>query len=272
MTDPYRSIGYACPICREVAMREVGPRLVCDSCGGMLIAIDDFTDVAHAGEVPKFIDDGASALECPRCAAVMRGCRLEVSALAFEHALGRCERHGVWFPGGALFDIFAKIGAAGHTGAGAGRTYGGVGHQYVPMYQPRPRPLPSRIPASRVAGLRLACPVCDGSALALEADRWTCARCSGAFVENAALVAMVTEMTRGPWEMPPPHGPEGTRACPVCTLAMQVEELEHTTIDRCPEHGVWFDPKELGDALHHAGGVGHRGVAAWLKRLIHVEK
>jgi len=50
---------------------------------------------------------------------------------------------------------------------------------------------------------------------------------------------------------------------------MQVERFEDVEIDRCPEHGVWFDPTELGDALEHASGVGRgRGIAAWLKRLL----
>src|SRR5262249_15140005 len=198
-----------------------------------------------AGEPANFIDDGASALECPRCGSTMRGCRLAVGKLELDHVLARCERDGAWFPGGALEDIFARVGAVGHKGAGAGRTYGGVGNQYVPMYQPKPRRIPPPVPASQFKDRRLPCPICDGAALALALDRWTCARCAGAFVENAALVSMIGEMIRGPWDMPPPSGVDGPRACPVCTVAMQVELFESVTIDRCVEHGVWFDPAEL---------------------------
>jgi len=34
-----------------------------------------------------------------------------------------------------------------------------------------------------------------------------------------------------------------------------VEPLEGETVDRCAEHGVWFDPAELEGALQHAAGV-----------------
>jgi len=256
-------------MCREVAMREIGSRLVCDSCGGMYVTVDEFTNVLGAGEDPKFIDDGAGALDCPRCAQAMRACRLEVGTVELDAPLARCERDGVWFPGGALEAIFAKVGAAGHKGAGSARYYGGVGTQYVRMYQPKGKPIPPAVPTSQFKDRRLPCPVCDGTALELALDRWTCARCNGAFVENASLVVMVSEMIRGPWEMPPLHGAEGTRACPVCTLAMAVEQFETVTIDRCPEHGMWFDPAELGAALEHASGIGqHRGVGAWLKRFL----
>jgi Zn-finger nucleic acid-binding protein/ribosomal protein S27AE len=258
-------------MCREVAMREVGRRLVCDSCGGMQVSVDELERVMGAGEAATLIDDGASALVCPRCDGTMRGCRLAVGKLELDHALAQCKRDGVWFPGGALEDTFVRVGAAGHKGGGVGHRSGGDGRvsTYVPMYQPKHRPIPPPVPMSQFKDRRLPCPVCGGAALELALDRWTCAGCGGAFVENAALVVMVGEMIRGPWEMPPPHGADGKRACPVCTLAMQVEWFEDVEIDRCAEHGVWFDPTELGDALQHASGVGHRrGVAAWLKRLL----
>jgi Zn-finger nucleic acid-binding protein len=45
-----------------------------------------------------------------------------------------------------------------------------------------------------------------------------------------------------------------------------VNELEGATIDRCPAHGVWFDPQELETVLQRAG-TEPTGVVAWLRRL-----
>ncbi len=113
--------------------------------------------------------------------------------------------------------------------------------------------------------LVLDCPACN-VALAYQGDRWGCATCRGIFVENEALVAMVREMALAPWELPPPAGQPGERACPICETSMIVESLEGVTIDRCSIHGVWFDDHELEQALIHASAPPH-GLGAWLKRL-----
>ena len=56
----------------------------------------------------------------------------------------------------------------------------------------------------------------------------------------------------------------GKRECPVCALAMSVEASDGVTIDRCADHGIWFDGGELAAVLEHAGMHSLRG---WLKRL-----
>lgn len=40
------------------------------------------------------------------------------------------------------------------------------------------------------------------------------------------------------------------RQCPHCATMMDLHELAGVVIDRCPEHGIWFDPGELMTALH----------------------
>jgi Zn-finger nucleic acid-binding protein len=135
----------------------------------------------------------------------------------------------------------------------------------------KPRRLAPRPPPVAISAFRhrdLACPVCE-SDLALNIDRWTCAHCAGTFVENFSLEAMVSEMKSAPWQLPATSGERGALPCPVCTDPMHVETLERVSIDRCGEHGVWFDPLALGAALHHASPIHERpssGVAAWLRR------
>ena len=117
-------------------------------------------------------------------------------------------------------------------------------------------------------GKELPCPVCTGQQLAFAGDRWTCGGCNGAFVEDKALVPMVEDITRGPWQVPAMKGAAGARKCPVCAEAMVVDKLGTVEIDRCPKDGTWFDQHELGQALiETAEPKGSGGVGSWLKRL-----
>jgi Zn-finger nucleic acid-binding protein len=266
--DPFRTAPLPCPVC-HTGLREFGRRLVCDSCGGMQLDIDDFGANTDAVEDVRLVDDGTTTLVCPRCLAQMRGGFVQVAGRRFDHQVAHCERDGMWISAEALEDIFTRVGRNMHRGGGEGRTYGGTGTVgYVRLYDPRRKPIQRAPWTSAFAGRDLACPRCVAQLLHLEHDRWSCGDCKGAFVENAALVAMVGEMTGSPWELPPPTGGEGTRTCAVCTATMLVEQLEGVEIDRCPDHGIWFDPAELADALRHASKIDEpHGLGAWLKRL-----
>lgn len=70
---------------------------------------------------------------------------------------------------------------------------------------------------------------------------------------------MLAEMLRGMLphghaSRAPLHLEPATRAdllaCPACTEPMQPCTLHQIDIDRCPKHGVWFDPHELRVALY----------------------
>jgi Zn-finger nucleic acid-binding protein len=113
----------------------------------------------------------------------------------------------------------------------------------------------------------LGCPSCKDTKLSFQGDLWACATCNGCFVEDAALTAMVSEMSRQPWQPPPAKGGLGERVCPVCEKRMVVEVLEAVTIDRCEGHGVYFDPDELQTALAHAAEP--QQVTSWVQRLFH---
>ena len=102
--------------------------------------------------------------------------------------------------------------------------------------------------SSAFAGHTLICPVCK-IALGLHGHRYACEQCTGTFLENAALVELMSEMREEPWELPAAEGPPGQRACPVCTDTMSVERIQTIELDRCALHGVWFDRDELAASL-----------------------
>jgi hypothetical protein len=284
MTDAYRSSGYVCPSCPgDAPLREYGTRLVCDACDGILLSVEDFAKQVPGREV-RVIDDGGATRPCPRCLRPMRGCVIVVGKRHLHAPLVRCERDGIWFGDGLLTAVYEEIGSGGVHGS-AGRGDGGFGRMYDGVVRAQegrpttlahlPKRLPPRehsapVPPSALRELRLVCPnrACGGRALRFEVSRWVCDQCDGLFVENAALEALAGEMVGQPWQLPPVTGGPGGRHCPACASALAVELLEGETVDRCAEHGVWFDPAELEAALQHAAGVeAQAGTGSWLRRL-----
>jgi Zn-finger nucleic acid-binding protein len=253
-----------------------------------------------------FTDEGPAGKACPRCAGELQFARVEVSTLILDGPLMHCERDGVWVPQTVLAGAFALASRRGHAGSMRNtRFYGGVGGG-VGGGSGGGAPLPgvtggfvgamNSIGAafgagpSATAGLAisqwatarprvhtlfvsafkdrtLGCPACKDTKLQFAGDRWACAACGGCFVEDAALSAMVIEMTGRPWQPPAVQGGPGERACPVCDKPMIVEVLEAVTIDRCEGHGAYFDPDELQAALKHAAEPQH--VGSFLQRLFH---
>jgi Zn-finger nucleic acid-binding protein len=101
------------------------------------------------------------------------------------------------------------------------------------------------------------CPACGGE-LAVQSLRWRferCAACGGAFVEEGVLAEMMREMGAAapPIFGPRAHGP--ARRCPGCAEPMAWVALEILPLERCPAHGIWFDPEELQQALHAGAPV-----------------
>jgi len=281
VSDVYRTAGHRCPSCPgDVPLREYGDRLVCDTCDGILLSVEDFASQVPTGEV-RVVDDGGATRECPRCQRPMRGCVLVVGGRHLDHPLVRCARDGIWFGDGSLMAVYEAIGSGSMKQPGAGRGDGGFGHMYggstrAPLLQ-RHRKLPPRehtapVPPSALRDRRLACadPGCEAGALRFEVSRWVCGDCDGLFVENAALEALVGEMAGQPWALPPIEGAPGRRRCPACAEPLTVQDIEGVTVDRCAAHGVWFDPTELEAALQHAASVepsAVEGLGSWLRRL-----
>jgi Zn-finger nucleic acid-binding protein/ribosomal protein S27AE len=248
---------------------------------------------------------------CPRCRGAMSTCGLKIGSLALTGTFLRCASDGIWFPRDAMTAMFARVSRrGGFRGFGAGSSNaGGVrgpassggamvsnmpsGHGGMSgamagianafgggspassglaiSHWGNNRPRVHTLFVSAHKDRQLGCPSCTNTKLAYQGDRWACTACAGSFVENAGLAAMVEEMALRPWTLPPVSGAPGERACPICATAMIVELLEAVTIDRCAEHGVWFDDTELQAALHHASAE-PTGLAGWVKHLFHRPK
>lgn len=100
------------------------------------------------------------------------------------------------------------------------------------------------------------CPGCDG-VLNQRGSVDQCPGCGGTLVATAILEEMVQRMNDGasadslPWEAAS-VGAE-TRSCPACEKAMAPVLFASVTVDRCDDHGFWFDPEELQKALRKIG-------------------
>jgi len=303
MTDGvYRASSQHCPECREL-LRDHDSRLVCDSCHGMLLSLEDLQASIHE------IDGGDAAIEvrdrlatntpCPRCGSALETCTLTIGDALLGIGVRWCARDGAWMPRDMLVAAYANAGRRKHrrlqtfgtsahsknvlTGAPSGGRAGPPADAgMVAVIQSATNPFAhATLAISSWAGPRthtvfvsahrghaLKCSSCGDAPLQFAGDRWVCATCHGSFVEDAALVAMVEEMTGAPWQLPVPEGPVAARRCPVCNAAMHAEPIETVAIERCHGHGVWFARDALAGVLEHAGHPVE--VGGWLHRLFHL--
>lgn len=286
--DPFRTAGFRCPTCAGgPPLREYQERLCCDECRGMLIDEQDFVASCadlYGGELTLHSEDEAPTQKsCPRCERTLATSHLTLMPAKVRMDVLRCTADGIWVAGDQLSSAFALISrkATGFGGgpywdmggprgvSGEARRGAATDGLRISDWSNRPRRRrPTASPINLYADRPLPCPVCTTTQLRFFGDRYACAQCSGTFVQNAALAGMVMDIAKTAFDLPPPSGAAGTRACPVCREAMVVEELERVPIDRCGEHGVWFDPNELTVALERASGqFDEHGVRAWLHRL-----
>jgi Zn-finger nucleic acid-binding protein len=286
VTDVYRTSAMSCPACAS-PLRAYQDRLCCDGCGGMLISVADFEtaclDMTSEAKV-EIYDRAPSTAErpplCPHCTQPMGTCHVKVGKKWVDRKFSTCDRHGLWFDQGVMAGVFATVSRTllGYVGGYQGGNHTRKMFQErsladasegltIAAWRNRPRKrAPTLTPVNAYRDQPLLCPRCPTSQLRFLADRYGCDACHGVFVENAALEALVAEMTAEPWQMPAIAGAPGPRACPVCASALVVETLEQASIDRCQTHGVWFDPDELGAVLQQAGAPSG-GVIGWLRRL-----
>ena len=99
----------------------------------------------------------------------------------------------------------------------------------------------------------LKCPACGDQILDTAGRTDRCPACDGAWIHEDALVGMLQERTSTlvflPWQ---PREKDNERVCPACEKPMQWVNLGKVKLDRCAEHGVWFDADELAALLHEA--------------------
>jgi len=287
----YRDNPRACPSC-ERPLREHGDQLVCDACLGTLLPIErlaaSLTELDRQSEAITVREPTPERVRCPRCDLAMSWVSLQRGGHMLPGRFLYCGEHGAWVPRESIVSTYARAargerpgpsdlrGAAGNAMMDVSAQAGGfravrdafqVSAPMIGQYE-LPRPIVHQMFVSAFRGHHLTCPTCAGAALRFAGDRWACDTCAGTFVEDAALVAMISDIVRGPWELPAAQGAPGERKCPVCGDAMTVETFETVSIDRCAKHGQWFDAEVLGQALLHAGDPPSH-VGGWLKRLFH---
>ena len=109
------------------------------------------------------------------------------------------------------------------------------------------------------------CPRCQG-ALDAAGARLVCKQCEGALVAEPEVSQLIADIVgnvvstmgwSGKVAEPQPlvlEAREGVAGlvCPRCTSAMTAHTLYAIPVDRCAEHGIWFDKAELEGALQAA--------------------
>lgn len=169
-------------------------------------------------------------------------CGEPLDALAFPGAKIRC----------------GKCGAENVAGAG-------VDAKPAPVYRaPAPREAAPATPeAASSAGAARKCPRC-GVALVSAADRHSCGRCNGDFVDHVGVRRMLAladaRRTGESFRRRKRFDPD-TRSfpCPVCREQMERSAFGATSgiyLDACDDHGIWFDARELDDAMAYVSAVG----------------
>ena len=123
MTDPYRDQHYACPTC-GVGLRPFAQRLVCDTCGGMLLPDADLkTSIEDLVNAPVKLQwrDAAPSRRCPQCPQMMMTSQATIDVVDQYYvtpdlALARCSEHGVWFDKNELTALFTAVERRLHKG------------------------------------------------------------------------------------------------------------------------------------------------------------
>jgi Zn-finger nucleic acid-binding protein len=76
-----------------------------------------------------------------------------------------------------------------------------------------------------------------------------CPACSGAWVEGSTLAALWQSMGGARLALRPRESDHAPIPCPRCRTPMAAAALLAVPVDRCAEHGIWFDTEELSTAL-----------------------
>ncbi|MBA2539654.1 MAG: zf-TFIIB domain-containing protein [Deltaproteobacteria bacterium] len=114
----------------------------------------------------------------------------------------------------------------------------------------------------------LSCPACRATLRAF-AGRHVCDKCYGMLLDLTDLATAIRDMTSLDATFEFHDEQPGKRSCPKChsqmsTLKLRIsldDEIEkpRPTLDRCPEHGLWFDKDELAAVFEKVAGKGLGG-------------
>jgi Zn-finger nucleic acid-binding protein len=120
-----------------------------------------------------------------------------------------------------------------------------------------PRSRYDRYPMSMYRDAFEQCPRCGVELVDARSARG-CPRCGGMWLSEAVLIEMVLEMlppelfgehVGAHLQFTPAFQPSTPIPCPACHESMSFETMHDIVVDRCAEHGIWFDPEELGLVL-----------------------
>ncbi|MCX5741315.1 MAG: zf-TFIIB domain-containing protein [Proteobacteria bacterium] len=96
----------------------------------------------------------------------------------------------------------------------------------------------------------LVCPSCQDQPLAVAGRTMRCEVCDGAWINEETLVALLEERTNSlvtlPWSE---RLGDKQMPCAACKAPMLTVNLGDVALDRCAQHGVWFDAHELVSLL-----------------------
>jgi Zn-finger nucleic acid-binding protein len=101
------------------------------------------------------------------------------------------------------------------------------------------------------------CPSCK-SALQPAGRRFTCAQCGGVLIAATDLELMMNEMSPDdgrPIDQRLFEATHARRECPRCPVLMTTWSLHGVALDRCADHGIWFDNVELARVLQANGNA-----------------
>jgi len=113
---------------------------------------------------------------------------------------------------------------------------------------------------------RLACPACNAPLREYQ-TRWVCDACDGMMLALPDLAVAIFDMTSVQPVFEYRDEKPGKRACPHCHTQMTTCKLRvviedelaepRPVLDRCAEHGIWFDGEELANVFLKCAGKGH---------------
>ena len=125
--EPYRDAHKTCPACSG-ALRAFRDRLVCDTCGGVMLSIDDLkgaiAELTGLEPTVSYRKEAQGKRLCPHCSTAMTTAKL---VLEIEGAkpvkpdpeLDCCATHGLWFDESELAVVLEPVAGKGFGGGRA---------------------------------------------------------------------------------------------------------------------------------------------------------
>lgn len=125
--EPYRDAHRTCPHC-NAELRVFREQLVCDTCGGVMLSIDDLRNAIEelTGLAPtlSYRNEAPGKRSCPHCATPMTTAKLAIEIEGAKPVkpspeLDRCATHGLWFDDSELALVLEPIAGKGFGGGRA---------------------------------------------------------------------------------------------------------------------------------------------------------